>query len=160
MSPSAVLPAYEAPSAGSCYKRLHTSVLGTPLGTEKIHIEFAGSERLAGSAGVGVVAQLIGGRVAYIRFNTRGLDWQQEDLATFTAKFGKPETVKTLPLQNGFGAKYQAIEATWLPTPQLRATYTSWINDKYGDFGVGSEEGERLFHAEMRALLTRSTKAL
>ena len=149
-------PEYEHPTTGPCYKRLSKKILGTPVGTEKVHVDFPYGERLAGNDGYGVALQMIEGRVAYLRFNTRGRNWEQEDLATFTAKFGTPAKVEPIHLQNGFGAKFEALKATWRPAPGVTATYASWADDKYGDFGVGTEAGEKLFWTIVSPLPTRA----
>lgn len=138
-------PAYEPAVGGPCYKRLSKAALGTPIGTEKVHIAFPIGERLAGNDGYDAAVQMIAGRVEYLKFRTRGREWQDDDLATFKQKFGTPVSITPVQLQNGFGAKYEALKATWQPAPGIVATFESWISDSGGNFGVGTPEAERLF---------------
>lgn len=138
-------PKYEEPSTEPCYKRLAKERLGTAIGTEKLHIAFPVSQRLAGSDGTSVAVQMIDGRVQYLRFGTRGRFWQDEDLEIFKAKFGEPETVQPVALQNGFGARYTALEASWTPTSGLVARFESWVSDRAGNFEIGTPEAAKLF---------------
>lgn len=138
-------PAYEPASGGPCYKRLSKTLLGTPISTEKVHIAFPIGERLAGNDGWDVAVQMVGGRVEYLKFRTRGRAWQDEDLATFNQKFGAPLIVTPITLQNGFGAKYEALKATWQPGAGIVATFESWVSDTGGTFGIGTPEAEQLF---------------
>lgn len=143
--PPSSLPSYEHPTEAPCFKRLSKAALGTPMGTEKIHVAFPYGVRLAGNEGYFLALQMIAGKVSYIRFSTRGRYWQSEDLATFTAKFGDPRNIEPLHLQNGFGARYEAIKATWMLPNGIKATYASWATESSGEFDIGTSEGERLF---------------
>lgn len=61
------------------------------------------------SAGVLV----LDGQVHRIWFFTRGLQFQKDDIAALIDKFGKPTNVDFKNMQNGFGATFESLIATW-----------------------------------------------
>lgn len=150
---------YKNPSGTPCYKRLSAQGNNMPPVNETVHVQFPSGERLAAMNYDNiVVVQLLEGKVAFARFNTRGTVFQDDDLATFTAKFGKPAILESLPLQNGFGAKTTAISAGWKVRPGITAAFTSFSGGKYGDFSVGTAAGREALYAPVRAAIQPTVK--
>lgn len=52
-------------------------------------------------------------RVRSIKMWTEGIQSQEEDFAALVQKFGRPSTVKRTNVHNGYGARFQAMHATW-----------------------------------------------
>jgi hypothetical protein len=153
---------YKFPVAAPCFERLAQQGQGNSPVNEIVNVQFPLKERLAAAADNAVVVQLLHGKVEFIRFNTKGRIFQDEDLATFSAKFGKPTSAKPVALQNGYGAEFEALIAIWKITPTVTATYSSFagsISGKYGSFSIGTEQGKAALEAPIKAAI-KPTKEL
>jgi hypothetical protein len=153
---------YKFPDTAPCFERLTRQGLGDSPLNEIVHVQFPLKENLATVADNVVVVQILDGKVEFIRFNTKGRVFQDEDLAIFSAKFGKPTSAKPVPLQNGLGARFEALIAIWKITPNVTATYSSFggnIGGKYGDFSVGTARGKAALLAPIQAAI-KPTKEL
>ena len=153
---------YKYPDVNPCFERLNRQGLGDAPINETVHVQFPLKDRLATAADNTIVVQLIDGKVAFIRFNTKGRIFQDEDLVIFTNKYGKPTTVRAVPLQNGFGAQFESLIAVWRINRNVTATYSSFsggLGGRYGDFSVGTAQGKSALEAPIRAAL-ESTRGL
>lgn len=57
--------------------------------------------------------EVVDGRLERVFVITHGISGQRQVLDDLTAKFGKPASYSTKQVQNGYGARYDAIEASW-----------------------------------------------
>src|SRR2546427_148068 len=55
----------------------------------------------------------IAGKIEDVTLETQGIDRQQEVYELLTAKWGQPSSTNVEKLQNGFGARYDSVEAFW-----------------------------------------------
>jgi hypothetical protein len=153
---------YKFPDNAACFERLTRQGLGDSPVNEIVHVQFPLKDRLATAADNVIVVQLLDSKVEFLRFNTKGRIFQDDDLAVYVSKFGKPTFLKPVALQNGFGAKFEALTALWKITPAITATYSSFagdINGRYGDFSIGTTRGKAALDAPLQALL-KPTKEL
>jgi hypothetical protein len=75
-----------------------------------------------------LVCYIIDGKVQGVKFQTTGHQYQRETLDLLVKKYGSPSTNNAKPLQNAYGAKYQAEEFIW-DLPGLSVVYSS-VTDK------------------------------
>jgi hypothetical protein len=104
--------AYGRPADRSpCYYRNHKQGTDEPLGPyESVQVHFP--EQLQVATGpVGVTVN--GGRIVSIGMETRGEVFQDTDVEVLTGKYGPPKEIDRELMQNGFGAKFVRIRATW-----------------------------------------------
>jgi len=104
---------YSPSTATTCYKRDDRSKSGTaaPLTFETLEILFpTGSEP---ALAYGVEALAIDGRVEAVKWFTRGAAQQEAVFASLKEKFGEPTAYTLDTKQNGFGAQYKSIRASW-----------------------------------------------
>ncbi len=74
-------------------------------------------------AGVETTARvmMLDGRVEEVWLPTDGADSQERLYAMLVAKYGEPDSSNVTQLQNGFGAQFAGIDATWhFPAMRLR----------------------------------------
>lgn len=80
------------------------------------------------------------GVVDEITILTNGVSVQDAALSALTDKFGAPTAITRVPVQNRFGAVYQAIEAEWR-LPGYRVTFDAVKADlDSGQINIGSDE--------------------
>jgi hypothetical protein len=60
-----------------------------------------------------LMAEMRRGTVVEINFRTSGVKDGPDILKALTGKYGKPSSQETREVQNAFGAKFQALAATW-----------------------------------------------
>jgi hypothetical protein len=75
-----------------------------------------------------------GDAIVRVTVKTAGIAAQDGALEAMTAKWGKPTKVQRTPMQNGMGARFSVIYATW----KLPAGYTAEVN---GVIGGDTSEG-------------------
>lgn len=83
------------------------------LGTEEISIYFPNNLAPPYLSGIDLGVEMIDGVVESIAFSTAGESVQNDVLAALTKKYGNPTSIRNIPLQNAFGAKIIAIQASW-----------------------------------------------
>jgi hypothetical protein len=70
-----------------------------------------------------------------IMVDTHGVRFQDEIMEYLSRKYGKPTSLRTRRVQNGFGAQFDVIEASWALAPSNAAvTYigaTDSLNEGY-----------------------------
>lgn len=141
---------YAPPTAGPCYRRDDRSKSGTaePMVFENIDIQFPVAS--APALGYGFSALVMDGKIQAMRWMTRGQGQQEAMLATLKGKFGEPASLKADPLQNGFGAKYESIRATW-SLPQTVTVIFQGIADRIdqGKVEIMSEEARARVMGEL-----------
>lgn len=134
------------PSAGACWGHQQEAKIGTPIADGTVSILFNFDETMPPMLWNRMEAQVLGGKVQYLTFNTQGLKTQSVDAATLIGKFGKPSKMDTLELQNGFGAKFEALKVEWRVNPSVTASFAGWSEDRgQGVFSIGTAAGERAF---------------
>jgi hypothetical protein len=104
---------YAPPTSGICYRRSDRTKSGTngPLAFETLEIQFAQGTEPALAYGVDALA--IDGKIHAVKWFTRGASQQDMVLASLTQKFGKPAATSVDSKQNGYGAKFDAVRASW-----------------------------------------------
>ena len=119
---SAIYP-YARPTSGSCYWRADRSKAGTaaPLAFENVDIQFATAN--APAFAYGIRALVIDGRVQAVQWTTPGLARQEAILAQLTSKLGAATKTELVTKQNGFGAKYESVVASWSLPQTLTAVF-------------------------------------
>jgi hypothetical protein len=84
-----------------------------PWGTEELHVWFPFKATPAYVRREAFWVQLMGGKVASIRFATCGERCQQAALSALEAKFGPPQSTKRRRLANRMGATFTSQDAAW-----------------------------------------------
>jgi hypothetical protein len=104
---------YAPPTSGPCYRRDDRSKSGTaePMTYENIDIQFPVAT--APGVGFGFSALVLDGKIQALRWMTRGQPQQAAMFAQLRGKLGEPTSTTADALQNGFGAKYESLRATW-----------------------------------------------
>ncbi|HEL7672955.1 TPA: hypothetical protein UL936_001930 [Stenotrophomonas maltophilia] len=105
------------PANAPCWKPYFTSGTLTMKSQSmpnegSIAIVVAGSMAPSGIDNV-VEAQLVEGRAESIKLETLGTDQQEDILRLLTEKWGKATSSSIENLQNGFGARFEGVEAYW-----------------------------------------------
>ena len=114
---------YAPPTAGPCYRRYDRSKSGTnePMAFENIEIMFPTTS--APAIGFGFTALVLDGKVQAMKWITRGQAQQGAVFEALKTKFGAPSATTADTLQNGFGAKYDSIRATWSLPQTITVTF-------------------------------------
>jgi hypothetical protein len=73
--------------------------------------------------GYGVDALVIDGRVHGIKWFTRGVAQQELVFASLKEKFGEPAEYALEMKQNGFGAQFKSIRASWMLPGTITVVY-------------------------------------
>lgn len=134
------------PKSGACWGHKLENRIGTPLTDGVVYVLFDFWEPMDPMISNRIEVQILGGKVQYLRFETGGLKTQAVDAANLIAKFGKPFKMDRLPLQNGFGAKFEALKVDWNISKIITATFVGWSEDGgNGFFSIGTNAGERAF---------------
>lgn len=143
---------YLGPKQGYCFKPTSSEEIAQPLvpirsfsGTQGL--VYASGERpsvIFPGVGVDAFVDLIDGRLEGVRFKTQGIQSQQQDLETLISKYGKPTSSKTTKLQNGYGATFDNISASWRLknlTVQFQGV-THWVNHtlNYGNVSIQTDK--------------------
>ncbi len=117
---------YREPVGGPCYERLAAkAATNAPLMDEVVFVHFPAATRLQVAIDNTINVLVSDGRVEWIRFATGGLSTQEDDVAALQQKFGPPTKLNHVGVQNGFGAQYQSIQATWQITSDISADLDS-----------------------------------
>jgi hypothetical protein len=113
---------YDYGTSEVCYKRTGSRAMSSePPLDELVNIQFpSGKEPQLASS---VSAKIIGGTVQEIVFSTHGIATQGLVLAALEQKFGNPDTQNTRTEQNGFGAKFDVINASWMVPNDISVTF-------------------------------------
>ncbi|MCB4861987.1 hypothetical protein K7W03_20555 [Sphingobium sp. PNB] len=151
---------YSIAKDGPCYKRINAKA-GTPQAVEDeaVWIDFpAGKSPSAAKYGT-VSAYVFEGRVQRVFFQTYGISSQDDVFAQLKAKFGEPSSNKLVGWQNGFGAKYDAINAEWLLGGGLAVTFVGFDTSRDGGAVYLDTEAARKKMAEgFKALRNSGTQ--
>lgn len=73
----------------------------------------------------------IAGKIEDVTLETQGIDRQQEIYELLTAKWGQPSSTNVQKLQNGFGARYDSVEAFWA-LEGISIQYVGMLNHEQG----------------------------
>jgi len=73
----------------------------------------------------------IAGKIEDVTLETQGIDRQQEVYELLTAKWGQPSSTNVEKLQNGFGARYDSVEAFWA-LQGISIQYVGMLNHEQG----------------------------
>lgn len=73
----------------------------------------------------------ISGKIEDVTLETQGVDRQQEIYELLTAKWGQPSSTNVQKLQNGFGARYDSVEAFWA-LEGISVQYIGMLNHEQG----------------------------
>lgn len=94
---------------------------------------------------------VLDGTIHRVWFWTRGLKFQQDDLARLIDKFGKPTKVDRKNLQNAFGASFESMSASWDLGDSVVSfeSYTDDINT--GMLVLETNEGAEAYRARLNA---------
>jgi len=82
--------------------------------------------------GPSVRLELVEGSVEKITIYTPGTSEQQQALTDLITKFGPPSKQEIKPMQNGFGAQFDVVDATW-----QRADWRVWFAGSLSRFDTG-----------------------
>jgi hypothetical protein len=138
---------YDRPTNSPCYQRWTNEFSTGPLVREGVTISFPLSERPELLIDWKVSAFVIDGSVQLITFRTLPFRFQDTILDTLKRKFGEPSSLDPVSLQNGFGARFEALTAVWHPSQTITATYSSFTSDEGGDFTIGTPAGAAGYQA-------------
>jgi hypothetical protein len=152
---------YATPAKSACYQRRQNRFSNTPVSNEVVNLIYPSSEQLPFIVQSQTIeAVLVNGLVEFVAFETPGFQLQDEVLKALKAKFSAPDTVEPVPLQNGFGAKFDAIHVIWHPSPTITATYSSFAptipGQDRGKVTVGTSRGIAAYNADIDARSGRS----
>ena len=86
---------------------------------------------------------IIDGKLEYLFIETSGAEDEMGVLRLLVNKYGRPSSSLTTHLQNGFGAKYEGLEAHWI--------LTNLIVDFYGIGGKVDEGHVSIYTPKYRA---------
>ncbi len=73
-------------------------------------------------------AQLVNGSVQRMWCHTAGVRYQESDMQSLVAKFGRPTHFNRVPLQNAMGASFQTDMAAWSLPNGVRAVYMAAVS--------------------------------
>lgn len=79
---------------------------------------------------VGKVTTMVG-KIEDVTLETQGVDRQQEIYELLAAKWGQPTSTNVERLQNGFGARYDSVEAFWA-LQGISIQYIGMLNHEQG----------------------------
>lgn len=79
---------------------------------------------------VGKVTTMVG-KIEDVTLETQGVDRQQEIYELLAAKWGQPTSTNVERLQNGFGARYDSVEAFWA-LQGISIQYVGMLNHEQG----------------------------
>ena len=117
---------YQAATA-TCFERLGSQDTvrdTTRVENGSVLIRYPGTDAPTVMSG-GTAVGLVRGRILQgIRFNTRGVDVQDQVLAALTEKFGKPGSVAPKQVQNTLGSTFDVFDARWA-LPQAEIVFRS-----------------------------------
>lgn len=109
----------KSPETGACYVRDNVRnakgkfVAPTgPLADGSVEIRFAFKNRPSIVSGK-VRGSLRGGNLASVVVYTGGMASQEADLKMLVEKYGEPTRINRPSYQNGYGAKFEGMEAEW-----------------------------------------------
>ena len=113
---------YSYSSTTICYERIGSrGGSNEPLSNEAVNVQFPFKQEPQWDTAVSV--ELINGRVEGVSFSTHGVATQQLVLSSLEQKFGKPTSLTTVSKQNGFGAKFDVISASWSLSSKITVTF-------------------------------------
>ena len=114
---------YAPPTTSTCYRRGDRSKSGTsePLAFDTLELQFLKGREPA--LGYGVNTLVIDGKVHAIKWSTRGVAQQELVFASLKDKFGVPAAFALETKQNGFGAEYKSIRASWKPAETVTVVF-------------------------------------
>lgn len=138
---------YAMPETAPCFQRYDNQFEVTPLAKELMTIRFPLSEKLEIAPLWEIQAFVINGSVELITSPTADFRFQNTVLETIERKFGKPAKLEAVPLQNGFGARFEGLRAVWHPSSTVTATYESYVSAKEGDLTIGTPAGIAAYEA-------------
>lgn len=104
------LTAYKITQRQSCWRPDGSSAAGH---LRRVRISFNYAERPSILSTGELVIELDNDLVEAIYFSTGKLSGQAVVMRALVSKFGKPMTHHVTPLQNAYGARFQAIDAHW-----------------------------------------------
>lgn len=101
---------------GACYELMSdkdpNAGKNAPIANDTVKIQWwvtVSPKLVAGNA----VATIMDGNLEGISFNTLGIESQERDMQLLIDKYGTPTVTNQQTLQNGYGAKFGAVRATW-----------------------------------------------
>lgn len=145
--------------SGPCY-RLDDGKTGAITDeTQGAEILFVPGSLPALSRGSSVGAMLMDKKIEMLTIWTSGNDHRDSDLQSLREKFGQPESVQHVPWQNGYGARYESVEATWTLASGAKVYYGSADSDlDHGSVSVRSKRGDEHMQDVYRQLTSSERK--
>lgn len=140
--------------SGPCYKRRDQFAGTAELpANESLTIDFPMSALPEGAKWDSVYATIIDGKVQGIGFMTYGLSNQSVLLDQLRGKFGEPTTNKVVSKQNGYGAKFESIEAEWsLPGGAMLFFEGTGMRTDYGTVSLRTPTAQQQYLDSMKKL--------
>lgn len=145
---------YDINRSAPCYKR-RDQFAGMTEGpaNESLTIHFPMSAPPEGAKWDSVYATIIDGKVQGIGFMTYGLSSQSLVMDQLRGKFGEPTTNKVVAKQNGYGAKFDSIEAAWSLTGGTMLFFESTgMRTDYGIVSLRTPTAQQQYLDSMKKL--------
>lgn len=117
-----VVEPYDYSTKVICYKRIGSRAGSSgPLINEALNVEYPFEQQP--QLATYVSAEILDGKVQGVIFSTDGVSTQDLVLSSLEEKFGKPESLTTREKQNGFGAKFDVVNASWKLQNDVSVTF-------------------------------------
>ena len=119
---NSIVEPYDYGTKEICYKRIGSRAgSAEPLVNELLNVEYPFDKQP--QLATYVSAQVVDGRVQGVTFSTHGVRTQELVLSSLEQRFGKPTNLITTTEQNGFGAKFEVIRASWAMPNDITVTF-------------------------------------
>jgi hypothetical protein len=127
-----------------------------PIGNGPLNLKWPRGQGPEYSQGDSLYVMLVDGRVEAIRMGTFGQISQQLVYSALIAKFGQPAKSTVEQVQNGYGAKFDAIRALWLDGEVTISFDGVYSNLEHGLVSIESPTGKAAMKSHMDKVLGRS----
>lgn len=138
---------YEFPYSYSisapCYQRYSNPMSSDQIINEEITMIYPNSISVGKN---GFKVYIRQGVVDLIEIETKGMETQAADYDNLIKKFGRPSKENIIDLQNGFGAKFQSVNALWTLSNNGIIYFSSrFAGDNWGKLVLGTDDGVSQF---------------
>lgn len=140
------------PPNGYCIEPMKLVTTDGNGATGNARVKFAYGELPYWTGGQFVI-ELINGKLEGISMGTAGFASRSVIIEALTRKFGDPNVINPMPLQNAFGARYDGSILQWGDS-KLTVTYTPIFGDlKQGSLTIFTPIGGEAFNKRMKEIL-------
>jgi hypothetical protein len=134
-----------------CFESLSAIPSSEEMRTIRIRFPLNDSPNLV-SGGV-LLAQVIGGRLEGVGFNTAGLRNQEAALTALKQKYGEPRALVPKTVKNRLGASFETFDALW-ETPEIQVTFQSVASSlDSGLVNIDTRKGKEVRDRRLKELL-------